>query len=243
MDHTTFANLETRTNGFLTDMARNDSRTKSSVLLTANYNSDAYTDTLFDTLGIPCPPNIARAALRRKADYLAGRAITLAAMTALDVPPAPVATAPSRAPIWPDGLAGSISHARGRCACLLSQDTNHSYGIDTEAIAQGKSLTAILSETLTASERVTITQGPLSPATNATLAFSAKEALFKALYPQVGRHFGFDTAELTAPPTQDQVTLRLMTDLTPGLTKGQSWTLHTHQSGSHVLTWLSVAVP
>jgi len=243
MDQTAFANLETRTNGFLAGIAQTDSRLNGALLLTASYKSDAYTDTLFDTLGIPCPPNIAHAALRRKADYLAGRAIALAAMKVLDVSPAPITTSPSRAPIWPEGLAGSISHARGRCACLLSQDTDQSYGVDTEALAQGKSLTAILSETLTAKDRVTITQGTLSPATNATLAFSAKETLFKAFYPQVGCHFGFDTAELTTAPTQDQITLRLTTDLTSSLTKGQSWTLHTHLSDNHVLTWLAVPVP
>lgn len=240
MDHTAFTNLETRTNGFLTGITQKDSRIKSALLLTATYNPDAYADTLFDTLDIPCPQNIARAAFRRKADYLAGRAIALAAMTALNVFPAPITTAPSRAPIWPDGLAGSISHARGRCACLLSLDTGHGYGVDTEAIAQGKSLSAILSETLTAKDRVTITQGPLPPATNATLAFSAKEALFKALYARVGHHFGFDAAELATAPSENHLTLTLTTDLAPDLTKGQSFTLYTGLTKAHVLTWLAI---
>ena len=237
-----FKTLETRTDGFLLDIARNDSRIENAVLLSASYNSAAYADTLFQSLNLPCPANIARATGKRKADYLAGRGIAMAAMTALGVPTAPVTTAPSRAPVWPGSLSGSISHARGRCACLLSQDTRYSFGVDTEAIAKGTSLTAILSETLTAKDRVTITQGMHTPATNATLAFSAKEALFKALYPRVGHYFGFDVAELAAPPSDNLLSLLLTRDLAPGLTKGHSFTFHTSLSDTHVLTWISVPV-
>lgn len=238
--HTAF---ETNSNGFLTGIAQEDSHIKRAVLLTARYDTDVYTDSLFETLNIPCPTNIRSAAPKRKADYLAGRAIAYAAMTTLNAQPAPVTTAPSRVPVWPQGLAGSISHARSRCACLLSQDTQHSYGVDTEAIAQGNSLKAILSETLTAKDRAIITQGPLTAATNATLAFSAKEALFKTLYPQVGAFFGFTAAELTAAPTDNSLMLTLTTDLTPNLNKGQSFTCHAQVTTTHVLTWLAVPTP
>lgn len=233
------ADLQHRSAGFLTDLAVSDSRIPRAVLVTSCYDGTAFAHDLFDRLGIPCPPRLYRAVPRRKADFLAGRAMVMAAMTCLDVTPQPVENAPTRAPIWPVGLTGSISHARGRCACLLSQNTRLSFGVDTEAIAQDRTLAAILTETLSPSERVTIAGGPFPAATNATLAFSAKEALFKALYARVGHHFGFDAAELCAAPSQTGLTLQLMTDLADGLTRGQRFDIHHSLTGTHVVTWLA----
>ena len=235
-----FSDLQTRAQGFLSGITAEDSLIPGAVLITASYDTRAFAPSLFDNLGIPCPDTLTKAVAKRQAEYLAGRSLAQAAMAALGHRPEPVTNLPSRAPHWPAGLAGSISHARGRCACLLSQDTTQSYGVDTEAIASGRSLNAILAETLSAGERTTITQGPLPAATNATLAFSAKEALFKALHPQVGRHFGFDAAELAGPPTQTHLTLTLTGDLTDRLTGGLSFTLHHRLTDTHVLTWLAV---
>ena len=240
MTHKALIDMHTRSNGFLSDIRAEDSLIPGAVLVTASYDSAAFSQSLFDALDIPCPDTLGRAVDKRRADYLAGRAMASAAMALLDHPPAPVTTTPGRAPLWPDGLAGSISHARGRCACLLSRDTTRSYGVDTEAIASGRSLTAILTETLTATERDRIAHGPLPAATNATLAFSAKEALFKTLYPQVGRHFGFDAAELTKAPETDGLILTLTTDLTKDLIMGRSFDIHHRMSSTHVLTWLAV---
>lgn len=243
MTRTPLTDLQTASAGFLTDIRQEDSRGPGAVLVTASYHATAFSQALFEAMSIPCPDTLNRAVEKRRADYLAGRAMARAAMSLLGHPPAPVGTAPDRAPLWPAGLTGSISHARGRCACLLSRDTHHSFGVDTEAIASGRSLDAILAETLNATERDRITQGPLSAATHATLAFSAKESLFKALHPRVGHFFGFDAAELTIPPTGDRLTLTLTTDLAVSLAKGRRFDIHHRVSDTHVLTWLSVPAP
>lgn len=238
-----FTDLSTRARGFLSGMAQEDSLIPGAVLVSASYDEAAFSDDLFAQLDIPQPSTLTRAVPRRKAEFLAGRAMTQAAMTCLDLPPSPVDISPSRAPLWPNGLSGSISHARGRCACLLSQDAGHSFGIDTEAIAEGRSLDAILSQTLSPDEHALLTQGAYSANTNATLAFSAKEALFKALYPQVGRHFGFDAATLTDPPGDTSLTLSLTTDLTETLPKGSRFDIHLRCTSTHILTWLAVPTP
>ncbi|WP_292288994.1 4'-phosphopantetheinyl transferase superfamily protein [Marivita sp.] len=237
------AYLQTRSQGFLSGITCEDSLIPGAILVTAAYDRTRFTPALFDDLEIPSPKTLHRAVDKRRAEYLAGRAVAKAAMCLLGHAPDPVTTAPGRAPLWPRGLAGSISHARGRCACLLSRDTGHGYGVDTEEIASGRSLAAILAETLNTRERAIVTQGALPAATSATLTFSAKEALFKALYPQVGRHFGFDAAELTAPPTGDRLSLSLTTDLGNGLASGRRFDIHHRLSGTHVLTWLSVPGP
>ena len=238
-----FSDLQTRSTGFLSKITQEDSLIPGAVLVSASYDETAFSDALFARLDISQPATLSRAIPRRKAEFLAGRAMAQAAMACLGLPPRPVDTTPNRAPLWPEGLSGSISHARGRCACLLSQDTGHSFGIDTEAIADGRSLSAILSQTLSADERALLTQGPYPPNTNATLTFSAKEALFKALYPQVGHHFGFDAAILTEAPGQTSLILALTTDLTGTLPQGSRFDIYHRQTGTHVLTWLSVPNP
>lgn len=243
MTHGALIDIQTRSNGFLSEISIEDCDALETVLVTGTYHPDAFTQTLFNELNIPCPAPLPRAVEKRRMEYLAGRAMAQAAMALLEHPPTPVITQAGRAPLWPKGLSGSISHARGRCACLLSRDTTHSFGVDTESIASGQSLNAILAETLNATERDRITQGPRPPATNATLTFSAKETLFKALYPQVGRFFGFDAAELTEPPGQNNLTLSLTTNLTETLTKGRRFDIQHCLTGTHVLTWLSVPTP
>jgi enterobactin synthetase component D len=239
MDHTRLTDLHTLSNGFLTNIMVEDSRIPGAVLVSASYDSTAYADDLFETLSIPCPPKLYRAVATRKADFLSGRAMIQSAMAQLGIPPQNVTNAANRAPVWPEGLTGSLSHARGRCAGLVSRNTNLTFGVDIEAIAQNRTLTAILTETLSPAERQTITQGPFPAATNATLAFSAKEALFKALYARVGHHFGFDAAELCTAPSQTGLSLQLTTDLAEGLTRGQRFDLHHQLSATHVLTWLA----
>lgn len=243
MIHAALIDIHTRSEGFLSAIDVEDSRLPDTVLVTAAYQPASFTQMLFERLGIPCPARLTGAVEKRRAEYLSGRAMALAAMALLDHPPTPVTTEPGHAPFWPKGLAGSLSHARGRCACLLSRDTNHSYGVDTEAIASGRSLNAILAETLNATERDRISQGVLPPATNATLTFSAKETLFKALYPRVGHHFGFDAAELTEAPGRTSLTLSLTADLTATLPQGTRFDIHHRLTGTHVLTWLAVPNP
>ncbi|MFP7672219.1 4'-phosphopantetheinyl transferase [Marivita sp. S0852] len=240
MTSTVFTDLQKRSKGFVSGLRAQESGIDGALLVTGSYHVDAYKDALFSSLGIACPDRIMRAVAKRKADYLAGRSIAQAAMMALDAPPAPITTAPSRAPVWPQGLTGSISHARGRCACMLSRNTDQFYGVDTEAIASGASLTAIRSETLTAQDRTAITKGDLPPAIKATLVFSAKEALFKALHPRVDRYFGFDCAELVAAPTQNMMRLRLTTDLAIGIRTGDTFPIRFEYTDTHVLTWLAV---
>ncbi|MCI5110387.1 MAG: 4'-phosphopantetheinyl transferase superfamily protein [Marivita sp.] len=243
MTHTALTDMQSRSEGFLSDLRIEDSRIPDAVLVSATYHPAAFRQPLFDALNIPCPERLLGAVDKRRAEYLAGRTMARVAMRLLDHPPTSVTTQPGRAPHWPDGLSGSISHARGRTACLLSRDTDQGFGVDTEAVASGRSLNAILAETLNSTERDRIAHGTFAPATNATLAFSAKEALFKALYPQVGRHFGFDAAELIAAPERDHLILSLTTDLTTELTKGRCFDIHHRLSGTHVLTWLAVPTP
>ncbi|MEL1221549.1 4'-phosphopantetheinyl transferase superfamily protein, partial [Aeromonas hydrophila] len=77
----------------------------------------------------------------------------------------------------------------------------------------------------------------LSRAEALTLIFSAKESLFKALYPRVGRYFDFlDARWLTM--TEQTLTLELVGGLTPELPAGWRCTLYWKTLPGGVLTCL-----
>ena len=78
---------------------------------------------------------VARAVQTRRDEFTAGRAAARLAMERLGLPPQAVPAAPDRSPGWPDGLTGSISHAGGLCAAVLSRDPLHKLGLDIEDAA------------------------------------------------------------------------------------------------------------
>lgn len=208
------------------------------VMLTAYYDTTKFNVDLFDMAGLTCPARVGKAVAKRQSEFLAGRLLAQEGQQQLGFAPKDVAIAESRAPVWPKGLTGSLTHAKGRCAAILSTDLSQSFGIDCEAIATGTSLDAIQKQTLTATDRMTIK----SPK-EATCVFSAKEALFKALYPQVGRFFGFDAAELSEPIAQDAITLKLTETLSDHAPKGRIISLNHRIWDTHVLAWVSVPAP
>ncbi|MGL6523541.1 4'-phosphopantetheinyl transferase superfamily protein, partial [Aeromonas dhakensis] len=69
-----------------------------------------------------------------------------------------------------------------------------------------------------------------------TLIFSAKESLFKALYPRVGRYFDFLDARWLAM-TEQTLTLELVDSLTPTLPAGWRCTLYWQPMYWQALHW------
>ncbi|CUH81081.1 4'-phosphopantetheinyl transferase family protein [Tropicibacter naphthalenivorans] len=212
------------------------------VLVQGRFDLGRFAPALFETLGITRPPRLSRAVDKRLAEYLAGRAMAAVALDALGLPPAFIDTAESRAPIWPAGLSGSITHARGHCACLLLPAPARAPGLDIEALATDRALDSILHVAVNETEAALLNTAPdLSQA--ATLTFSAKETLFKALFPTVRSHFGFDCARLCALPARGTLPLELTQTLAPSLPKGQRWDIRYEAQPDHVLTWLVAEQP
>lgn len=98
-----------------------------------------------------------------------------------------------RSPNWPAGFIGSISHTKEYVAIAIS-NTASILGIDIEQIDRMKSEIA---NKIIINEDVKSVLG-LEEAQLNTLIFSAKEALYKALYPKVKKFFGFDYAYVSA---------------------------------------------
>jgi enterobactin synthetase component D len=219
--------------GILTEVERIDCGLPGAVLLLARYREDRFDRGLFRSAGIPVPETLAAATDRRLCEYLAGRLLAGQALALLNLPAAPIGRAADRQPIWPHGLAGSLSHARGFAACLVAP-AGHP-GVDVETPARDRALAALRRHALTDTDRAALSEAdPIL----ITAVFSAKETLFKALYPDVGRSFGFDASELAGTTDAPDLCLRLTRDLAPGLPKGRRFDIRVRQKADHVLTWL-----
>jgi 4'-phosphopantetheinyl transferase EntD len=92
---------------------------------------------------------------------------------------------PDRAPIWPAGLRGTITHDRDLCLAAVTDDPRiTALGLDLDADAPLPP--EVLAEILL----------PGDDRHEPRLVFSAKETVFKALYPQVRTVFGFDAVRI-----------------------------------------------
>ncbi len=147
---------------------------------------------------------IEKAIDRRRHEFATGRVLARRAMNELDLQPMPVLRGKQREPIWPAECTGSITHAeQWAVACVARASTLRSVGIDLErADRVGGDLHGKL---FNPGEQAAIAQGP---ANMAGLMFSAKEAIYKATFPLVGRFIGFREAEVRVDWDRQRFSLR-----------------------------------
>ncbi|EOV0905911.1 4'-phosphopantetheinyl transferase [Edwardsiella piscicida] len=149
--------------------------------------------------GIALPLSLQQAAPKRQAEFIAGRWVARQVMTALGICDGVIARGADHAPQWPPGIAGSISHAAGMALCAAHPTSRcGGVGIDVETwLAPSRACT--LQSAIAHPHELAALLGT-APASRLliTLLFSAKESLFKALYPEVKRWFDFHDAQMTA---------------------------------------------
>lgn len=125
---------------------------------------------------------------RRRAEFTAGRVAARIAMQTS----APIPMGSDRAPIWPDGIQGSISHAGDWALAAVAREVR-TIGLDLEP-AEPLPM-EILDTVLSVTERGWVSQSD-DPGLIARLVFSAKECAYKAQYPLTRRLFGFGVFEV-----------------------------------------------
>jgi len=175
---------------------------------------------------------VAKAIPKRQAEFAAGRRAARDALRNLGEGPVALPVGPRRAPVWPEGIVGSISHDAGHAiAAVARQDRARGLGIDlTEAAAlPGETRASILPH---AEE-----QGfdPLQ----ARAGFSAKESLFKALFPLTETFFGFEAALVIPDLEAGRFTVQLTRSL-GSFDKGTEWAGHVAVQDDLILTALVV---
>lgn len=128
---------------------------------------------------------------KRQAEFLAGRYCLRRAEMALNGQRSEIAVGIDRAPVWPPGLAGSISHVEGYALAIVCASAGgRSIGIDVEVLSEQLEPAEVLSQVATAEELARLTRY-LGAAPAFSLMFSAKEAIYKALYPSARRYIEF----------------------------------------------------
>ncbi|WP_445527866.1 4'-phosphopantetheinyl transferase family protein [Streptomyces cyslabdanicus] len=140
---------------------------------------------------------VTRAVAKRRREFAGVRACARVAMEKLGVPPQPVLPGERGAPIWPDGLTGSMTHCDGyRAAALVRTTDLASLGIDAEPHAplpDGVQSTIALP----AEERRLARLTALHPGVHwDRLLFSAKESVYKAWFPLTGKWLDFEEADV-----------------------------------------------
>lgn len=137
-------------------------------------------------LFLPERQAIARAVPKRQMEFLAGRIAVRRALARMGRPAEAIAAGRDRAPVWPAGICGSISHAEGLAVAVLAEAPAE-IGVDIEADAALDD--ALISEICRPEERALVPR--LQQGRFARRLFSAKEALYKAQYPKTRLIFGF----------------------------------------------------
>lgn len=142
---------------------------------------------------------VARAIPRRQQEFAAGRAAVRAAFADAGAMAQPVPSGPDRAPVWPAGWRGSLSHSETLCIAVVARGMG-ALGLDLEPDAPLSD--DLIAEVCTAQELAAAQRalGDASPGRAARLVFSAKEAAYKAQYPASHRVLDFAALEIGFAP-------------------------------------------
>lgn len=133
----------------------------------------------------------------RLAEFAAGRSAARQAMRGLGFAPVAIPMGPDRAPIWPKGMTGSITHCAG--ACLAVTGVTRSYrglGLDVKSL---RPLPQDLWPTILRPEELfeVTSLPPLQQGLQVVRFFVAKEAAYKAQYAATRQIFDFQTLRIT----------------------------------------------
>ncbi|AUH02319.1 4'-phosphopantetheinyl transferase [Prodigiosinella confusarubida] len=185
----------------------------------------AYRDDMFFLAGIPLTAEMERSVPKRRAEFLAGRYLAKQVLERLGISDFVLQNGRDRSPQWPATVSGSLSHNvdSAFCAAHFHSETFSCIGLDVETVMTTERADSlwpgIVDEVeynwLRSQDQITVTE-------MLTLNFSAKESLYKALYPHVKRYFDFLDVRMVELDTIKQIfTLELRTALAPDYPAGR----------------------
>ena len=142
---------------------------------------------------------IAGAVEKRQREFAIGRSLARRALSGLSFARVSIAAGAHREPTWPPGIVGSITHCLGYSAAVVARtETIAAIGIDAEVnapISEG-----VLRLVAREEERAWIREQSDPTVCWDRLLFSAKESVFKAWFPLMGRWLGFEAVRVTFQP-------------------------------------------
>jgi enterobactin synthetase component D len=153
----------------------------------------------FAQLQLAMPDNIARSVRRRQAEFLFGRLAARLALAEHGQAGCHVAVGPNRAPVWPAGFIGSITHSGQHAAAVAFPcGSLHGIGIDIETAVAPDACAGVEQVVLLPSEQALLRKMRDYPYPLLLAAvFSAKESFYKAVSAAAGGFFGFEVMRIT----------------------------------------------
>jgi len=186
------------------------------------------------------PDTIRRSKTKRKAEFLAGRLSASYHLFKRFGINESVGIHEDRSPIWPLEILGSISHTNDKAICLLSAVKDSTLlGVDIENIMSIETVNDIKGLVVFSEEEKEFISSGFNLIELTSLLFSAKESLFKALYPKVKSFFDFSSANAIRVNSIDKIiTLELTVDLCSEYIKGDLFICHYSMNSRHVITYI-----
>jgi 4'-phosphopantetheinyl transferase EntD len=157
-------------------------------------------------------PLIEKAVAKRRREFSAGRCCARQALRALDCADAPIIHDQNGAPLWPQGIVGSITHSKTHAAAVAAETSKlRGLGIDLETVSRVSP--AITNKILTAPEKAYLLRhpDPVEKQHLQALFFSAKEAIYKCLHPLLQCRIGFQDARIECMPDQQSINIVMCT--------------------------------
>lgn len=168
--------------------------------LLISFDINAFQPFFYQRLNIIYTPQLQKSVTKRQAEFLAGRLCVKLLMHRLLGYSTPVPISPDRSPSWPVGVTGSISHSNNHAIATLTQNqnkkTNISLGVDIQEIITSEQSDHIHTLISTPNEIALLQKNGLSLKCATTLLFSAKEAIYKSIYPHIKEIIGFNSVAL-----------------------------------------------
>lgn len=182
-------------------------------------------------------PVIASAGGGRRREFAAGRACAHVVLARLGWSQFPLLSGPSREPLWPPGIAGSITHSEGYVAAAGFRigDLGPVRGLGIDAEANEILPPEVARLVLTHSERA-------SGARPTTAIFSAKESVYKAWFPLTGRWLDYHDVEIDMDLEAAQFEVRILEPALQLITPRIALAGRVAFTATHVLTVVTAAL-
>ncbi len=206
------------------------------------FDRNQFHDDLFKEFKIERPQLIKNSVVKRRAEFLAGRYTAQMCLKNLGIESHQILIGQHRNPIWPVNIAASISHSDQVAICAALYKSERTFiGIDFENWLTSESAIEIKNSIIQHQEEKLLKQSSMAFNQAFTLAFSAKESLFKALYPAVESYFDFSAAQIIdISLSQNTFTLMLSQNLSTQLKTGTCFSGEFITSEAGVITLLVV---
>lgn len=150
---------------------------------------------------------VANAVESRRREFATGRRIARELLAEFGHASGPLLPGKRRAPAWPVGAIGSVSHARGVAAVVIARCPPFiAIGLDVEGAEELRA--ELIDTVLTAREKLAFAGAKLG--TTAKLAFAAKECAYKAWSPTLEAVPEFTDVEIEFDASRESFVARLL---------------------------------